>query len=50
MAPGAVVALEIGAAQAQAVSALALEAGLSARCFQDLGGHNRCLLLTRSGH
>jgi release factor glutamine methyltransferase len=50
MAPGAVVALEIGGAQAQAVSTLALEAGLSARCFQDLGGHNRCLLLTRSGH
>jgi release factor glutamine methyltransferase len=50
MAPGAVVALEIGAAQAQAVSALALEAGLSARCFQDLGGHNRCLLLERLGY
>jgi release factor glutamine methyltransferase len=50
MAPGAVVALEIGAAQAEAVSALALDAGLSARCFQDLAGRNRCLLLTRSGH
>lgn len=50
MAPGAVVALEIGAAQAEAVSALALEAGLRARCFRDLAGRNRCLLLTRSGH
>ena len=50
MAPRAIVALEIGADQARAVSALALEAGLGARCFQDLGGRNRCLLLTRPGH
>jgi release factor glutamine methyltransferase len=45
MEPGAIVALEIGAEQAELVSALALEAGLSARCFQDLAGRNRCLLL-----
>jgi release factor glutamine methyltransferase len=50
MAPGAIVALEIGAEQAVAVSALALEAGLRARCFQDLGGRNRCLLLERLDH
>ena len=50
MAPGAIVALEIGAAQAEVVSALALEVRLSARCFQDLGGRNRCLLLTRPSH
>jgi release factor glutamine methyltransferase len=50
MVPGAIVALEIGADQAEPVSALALEAGLSARCFQDLGGRNRCLLLERLGH
>jgi release factor glutamine methyltransferase len=50
MAPGAIVALEIGADQAAAVSTLALEVGLRARCFQDLGGRNRCLLLERLGH
>lgn len=50
MEPGAIVALEIGAAQAEVVSALALEAGLSARCFQDLAGRNRCLLLSQLVH
>ncbi len=50
MAPGAIVALEIGAAQAEVVSALALEAGLSTRCFQDLAGHIRCLLLSQLDH
>jgi release factor glutamine methyltransferase len=47
MAPDGIVALEIGAEQAAVVSALALEAGLGARCFQDLGARNRCLLLER---
>ncbi|MEK6637683.1 MAG: peptide chain release factor N(5)-glutamine methyltransferase [Pseudomonadota bacterium] len=50
MEPGAIVALEIGAEQAEVVSALALETGLAARCFQDLAGRNRCLLLTQSDH
>ncbi len=50
MEPGAIVALEIGAAQAEVVSALALEAGLSARCFQDLAGRSRCLLLSQLDH
>jgi release factor glutamine methyltransferase len=50
MEPSAIVALEIGAAQADVVSALALEAGLNADCFQDLGGRNRCLLITRPSH
>ncbi len=50
MEPGAIVALEIGAEQAELVSALALEAGLSARCFQDLAGRSRCLLLSQLYH
>ncbi len=50
MEPGAIVALEIGAEQAEVVSALALEAGLSARCFQDLAGRSRCLLLSQLDH
>ncbi len=50
MEPGAIVALEIGAEQAEVVSALALEAGLSARCVQDLAGRNRCLLLSQLDH
>jgi release factor glutamine methyltransferase len=50
MEPGAIVALEIGAEQAGLVSALALEAGLSARCFQDLAGRSRCLLLSQLDH
>jgi release factor glutamine methyltransferase len=50
MEPGAIVALEIGAKQAEVVSALALEAGLSARCFQDLAGRSRCLLLSQLYH
>jgi release factor glutamine methyltransferase len=50
MAPGAIVTLEIGAVQAEPVSALALEVGLGARCFQDLAGRNRCLVLERLGH
>jgi release factor glutamine methyltransferase len=47
MAPNAIVVLEIGADQAEAVSRLALEAKLNALCFQDLGRRNRCLLLER---
>ena len=50
MEPGAIVALEIGAEQAEVVSALALKAGLSARCFQDLAGRSRCLLLSQLYH
>jgi release factor glutamine methyltransferase len=50
MTPSAIVVLEIGAKQASIVSALASEAGLHARCFQDLGGRNRCLLLERLDH
>lgn len=50
MAPGAIVALEIGADQAGAASALAFEAELNVRCFQDLGGRNRCLILERLDH
>jgi release factor glutamine methyltransferase len=45
MTAGAIVALEIGAAQAATVSALALKVGLLARSIQDLAGRNRCLLL-----
>lgn len=50
MEPGAIVALEIGAAQAEVVSMLAFNSGLSARCFQDLAGHSRCLLLSQLDH
>ena len=47
MAPAAIVALEIGADQADAVAKLAFDNGLAAHCFQDLGGRNRCLILSR---
>jgi release factor glutamine methyltransferase len=47
MAEGAIVALEIGLDQADAVSELARAFKLEARCFNDLGGRNRCLLLER---
>ena len=47
MESGAIVALEIGAEQAEVVSALALQSWLSARCFQDLAGRSRCLLLSQ---
>lgn len=50
MARGAIVALEIGVEQAEVVSVLALETGLSTRCFQDLAGRNRCLLLSQFDH
>jgi release factor glutamine methyltransferase len=50
MAPAAIAVLEIGATQAPQVSALALNAGLSSVCFQDLGGRNRCLVLNRLDH
>jgi release factor glutamine methyltransferase len=45
MSAGGVTALEIGADQAGAVSGLAAQSRLSATCFRDLGGRNRCLLL-----
>lgn len=48
MAPAAIVALEIGADQAAAVSQLAFDNGFDARCIQDLGARDRCLLLTRA--
>ncbi len=48
--PGAMIALEIGAEQAEVVSALALQSGLSARCFKDLTGRSRCLLLSQLDH
>jgi len=50
MACGAIVALEIGVEQAEVVSVLALETGLSTCCFQDLAGRNRCLLLSQFDH
>ncbi len=45
MKPGGIVALEIGATQANAVTALALESGFDVRCRRDLAGHDRCLVL-----
>jgi release factor glutamine methyltransferase len=50
MQPGAIVALEIGAEQAEVVSMLAFNSALSARCVQDLAGHSRCLLLSQLDH
>jgi release factor glutamine methyltransferase len=44
--PNACVALEIGAGQADAVSALMARQGFSVATYMDLGGHVRCLLLT----
>ena len=46
LAPGGAAAVEIGASQASAVGALARAAGLHANLHQDLGGRDRCLLLT----
>lgn len=47
LSPHGIVALEIGSGQAADVIALAAQAGLDARCFDDLGGRNRCLILRR---
>jgi release factor glutamine methyltransferase len=47
LAPGGAAILEIGASQRGVVSALVTAAGLVARCRQDLGGRDRCLVVTR---
>lgn len=47
MNPGALAIVEIGATQAAAVTQLAVAAGMTADCFDDLGGRNRCLRLVR---
>jgi release factor glutamine methyltransferase len=49
LAPGGVALVEIGAAQASAVTALAGAAGLAARLHRDLGGRARALELQRTG-
>lgn len=46
LAPGGVAAIEIGATQAAAVSALARAAGFAAAVRRDLAGRDRCLALT----
>lgn len=46
--PGGVAVVEIGHAQAEAVSAIAAKAGLSARLHRDLGGRPRALELTQA--
>lgn len=46
LAPGGAAVVEIGATQAAAVSALATAAGLHVAVRQDLGGRDRCLVLT----
>jgi release factor glutamine methyltransferase len=48
LAPGGCVALEIGATQADAVTALAADAGLAATLHRDLAGLPRCLMLRRA--
>ena len=45
--PRGVAVLEIGAAQRDAVTALAHEAGFVVQCRRDLGGRDRALVLTR---
>ena len=49
LAPGGVALVEIGAAQADAVSAIASAAGLSARLHRDLAGRPRVLEMVRRG-
>lgn len=46
--PGGVAVVEIGHAQAEAVSAIAAKAGFSARLHRDLGGRPRALELTQA--
>lgn len=46
LAPGGIVALEIGLNQADAVGALATQAGLAVQRYKDLAGLDRCLVLT----
>ena len=52
LAPGGIACIEIGAGQADAASALFEAAGFAVARHRDLGGHYRCLALTRceSGH
>lgn len=47
LSPHGIIALEIGSGQAADVIALAAQSGLDARCFDDLGGRNRCLILRK---
>jgi release factor glutamine methyltransferase len=47
IAPGGLAAVEIGAGQAPPVAALMAAAGLAVARRADLGGHDRCLALTR---
>ena len=49
LATGGIAIFEIGATQAEAVGALAREAGFKSNVAQDLGGNPRCLTLRR-GH
>lgn len=48
LADGGMIALEIGHAQADTVSALAQAAGFSVALRRDLGGRDRCLVLERA--
>jgi release factor glutamine methyltransferase len=48
LAPGGAALVEIGAAQAEAVSAIAAHAGLSARLHRDLADRPRVLELMRA--
>lgn len=47
LAPGGVAAIEIGADQRHGAGALFADAGLAVACRRDLGGRDRCLILTR---
>ncbi|WP_240653208.1 peptide chain release factor N(5)-glutamine methyltransferase [Sphingomonas crocodyli] len=47
IAPGGMAAIEIGADQAAAVLALFADEGLAGTVRQDLGGRDRCIVLTR---
>jgi release factor glutamine methyltransferase len=48
IAPGGVAVVEIGHQQAAATSAIFAESGLNTTVRQDLGGRDRCLLLTKN--
>ena len=47
IAPGGIALLEIGATQAAAVRALIAREGLESELFQDLGGRDRCVAVSR---
>jgi release factor glutamine methyltransferase len=49
LAPGGAAVLEIGAGQAEAVTALARDAGFAVALHRDLGGRPRALVLTGAG-